>query len=110
MLFRYLEVSNIFMGQDYPYLDFSNMEDLEMLCLRYNTLVKLDSLRSLQYCSKLRALDLRFSHQFDNSAFDLLKKCKGLRHCNLSNWPNLNHEQFADFVKHSKLQVSLDFY
>uniref|UniRef100_A0AC34GWV3 F-box domain-containing protein n=1 Tax=Panagrolaimus sp. ES5 TaxID=591445 RepID=A0AC34GWV3_9BILA len=99
---RFLEVSNIFMGQDYPSLDFSNFQELEMLCLRYNTLVNAASLKTLQHCPNLQAIDLRFGNQFDNSALDLLKKCKSLQYCNFSNWSQLSN--VVDFVKHLKLQ------
>lgn len=104
---KYLEVSNIFMGQDFPSLDFSNFQELEMLCLRYNTLVNAASLRTLQHCPKLKAIDLRFGSQFDNSALDLLKKCKNLQYCNLSNWAQLSN--VVDFVKTLKLQVGKCF-
>uniref|UniRef100_A0A914Y7V1 F-box domain-containing protein n=1 Tax=Panagrolaimus superbus TaxID=310955 RepID=A0A914Y7V1_9BILA len=99
---KYLEVSNIFMGQDYPSLDFSNFQELEMLCLRYNTLVNAVSLKTLQHCPKLKAIDLRFGQQFDNSALELLQKCKSLQYCNFSNWAQLSN--VVDFVKHLKLQ------
>uniref|UniRef100_A0AC35G9B3 F-box domain-containing protein n=1 Tax=Panagrolaimus sp. PS1159 TaxID=55785 RepID=A0AC35G9B3_9BILA len=97
---KYLEVSNIFMAENYPKLDFSSFQELEMLCLRYNTLVSNDSLRTLQYCPKLKSIDLRFGNQFDNSTLDVLKKCKNLQYCNFSNWGQF----VADFAKHLKLK------
>jgi hypothetical protein len=99
---RFLEVSNIFMGQDYPSLDFSNFHELEMLCLRYNTLVNAASLKTLQHCPKLKAIDLRFGNQFDNTALDILKRCKALQYCNFSNWAQLT--DVVDFAKQLKLR------
>ena len=99
-----LEISIFHSNQDDNFLNLSDLKDLEMLCLKDNASVTVETLESLQFCFKLKSVDLSYNPQLDEGALDTLRGCPALKHCNLSAGSCMFG--IAAFVKSTQLEVN----
>ena len=99
---RFFKLSYFYSSED-PKPDFSDLIELERVCLRYNRRVTPESLASLRHCPKLTSIDLSYNKQLDGSVLRILKLFKSLKYCNLSGLKNI--QNCADFVQQSEIEV-----